>query len=343
LILWRRSTLRADRPIASVWSREAAVLLATMAIILLATATLLGTLTTPLSALLGSSSISVGPPFYNNVLMPTGLVLLAATAAAPLLRWGNSPTAAQKTLLLLSACLGGTAAALAFASGVRHPMGLAVAGLAAATVATLIGALVVEARRGSTGNPLLRPVWTVAAHRRQYAGFLIHLGLACLAIGITGSSLGTQRHDLEMRKGETVAWAGRSIQYVDLHQHEAADKIVVEARLAVSQDGSPPCTLLPAQHFYRLQNEWAARVAVHSTWSGDFYTVLHGGQAQEGISLTFIENPLMRWLWLSGWIVSVGALLGLCPVRQNSSPRPAVPPPHAAAAAKPHRPATLHV
>ena len=73
--------------------------------------------------------------------------------------------------------------------------------------------------------------------------------------------------------------------------------------------------MLPAQEYYFLQNQWRAKVAVHSTWSGDFYTILHSGEGRDRIQLTVVENPLMRWLWLSGGIVLAGAVFWFWPAR----------------------------
>ena len=327
LVVWRRAALVAERPIRSLFSREAMVVLATVALLLLTTTTVLGTLAAPLSGLLPGPTIAIGPGFYNSVLIPTGLVLLTAIAATPLLRWGNPPTAAQRKLLLLCLGAGAVAASLALAAGARHPLALAVAGLAAAAVAATFAALVTDAQRQDSNRFWFRPLRALAAQRRQYAGFCVHLGLACLAVGVAGSSLGTQRREATMQQGETIVWAGRSVRFVELAQRDEPGKIVIEAQLEVTPDGGAPFTIVPAQHFHRLQNEWATEVAIHSTWSGDFYTILHGGEAGEGIRLTLIENPAMRWLWLAGWIGAAGAAVGLWPERQRTASA-SLPPPH---------------
>jgi cytochrome c-type biogenesis protein CcmF len=315
LLFLRRSALRADRPITSLWSREAWTLLSCAAILLLTLATLLGTLAAPLSGLLPGPKIAVGVEFYNNALIPCGLFLLAAIATVPLLRWGQPPTAEQKKTLLAAAGTGAIAVALAFVCGIRHPVALGVAALAAASVAAPVAALVLDARR-SSGKPLLRRVLGVlAVHRRQYAGFLIHAGIGCFAIGVTGS-LGTQREDFVLRKGESVAWAGYDVRYADLIQRDLPDKVVVETQLEVSRDGGAPFTMLPAQHLHRLQNQWAGKVAIRASWTEDFYVILHGSEGPDGIRLTCVENPAMRWLWLSGWIAAAGALVGLWPTRR---------------------------
>ena len=58
--------------------------------------------------------------------------------------------------------------------------------------------------------------------------------------------------------------------------------------------------LKPARHFHLLQNQWTTEVAIDSTWSGDFYTILHAGLGEGRVLVTLIENPMMRWLWLGG-------------------------------------------
>ncbi len=91
LIVYRRRQLAAQRPLASLLSREALVMLGIVALTLLTAVTFVGTLTGAISGLFSSMPIVVGLAFYNNVLIPTGLVLLAVVAAVPLLRWGAGP------------------------------------------------------------------------------------------------------------------------------------------------------------------------------------------------------------------------------------------------------------
>ena len=119
--------------------------------------------------------IALGPGFYNSVLIPTGLLLLAATAAAPLLRWGKPPLPGQRIALLVAAVAGTIVAATAMACGVRSLTALAVVGLATSAAIALVGTLVADARRGSMS--------ALSSNRRQYAGFVIHLGFVCLAVG----------------------------------------------------------------------------------------------------------------------------------------------------------------
>jgi len=276
-----------------------------------------GTLCPLISDALLGRRVVVGTDFYNNALAPCGLILLAATAPAPLLRWGAKPTAIQKGLLATSALVALAAACAAWALAVRHPLALAVAGLAAAAACAATGSLLLDARNGP--GPLGANLWRVLRDKRpQYAGFLIHGGLFCLAIGVTGSALGTRQTEAILEEGGTISFAGRAVRLRRVMQRELPDRLVAEAWLEVSRDGRSSSMLRPARHLHLLQNEWTTEVAIQADWSGDFYAVLQSGEGAGRVRLTLVENPLMRFIWLGGWVMGLGALARLWPGRRRS-------------------------
>jgi cytochrome c-type biogenesis protein CcmF len=98
-----------------------------------------------------------------------------------------------------------------------------------------------------------------------------------------------------------------------------ADKLIGDVQLEFSRDGQDVCTLFPAQHFHRHPNEWTTEVAIHSTWSRDLYTILRGAAGVREADLTFVLNPLVRWIWLGGWLFLVGAAVRLWPAPASRS------------------------
>ena len=312
LVLRRKKQLQAEKPLAALWSRESLVLLGILTLTLLTTVTLLGTLAGAISGLFSVTRVVVGMAFYNNVLIPTGLVLLAVVAAVPLVRWGAAPARGQMRLLAIAAIIGIIVTLAALLCGVRSPTGLAVTGLAGALVASTLLAITVFA-------------WP----RRSYAGFLIHLGFGCVAIGIAGSSLASRETSLSMSRGQTIQWAGRTIHYADLLQQDLRQKVVVAAQLEISEPAGAAYTLEPAQVLYRPQNQWGTKVAIHSTFGGDLYVIMHGGSEAKKIHLTLIDHPLMRWLWVGGWIGLAGVAIALWPQRRRRAADEGQPAPHA--------------
>ncbi len=314
----RRVAMRPDNPISGLLAKEGVATASVFALVLLAAAVFIGTVSLPVSQVFFPHQVLVGAGFYNSVLIPMGLLLLAAMAAAPLLRWGAPPEAKQAKALLFAAGAGVIAAGLAWLGGLRHPLAMAVVGLAVMAAIAVAASSVLDARKIASPTPSRNVLPALRNRRRTYAGYAMHLGLACLAVGVAGSSLGTQQREATLSKGESIVWAGRNVRFNGILQHRLPEKLVVQAELEVTAHGNAAYTLRPAQEFYFLQNEWSTRVAIHSMWSGDFYTILHSGQGQDRIQLTLVNNPMMRWMWLAGWIMVIAAVPWFWPSAKRS-------------------------
>jgi cytochrome c-type biogenesis protein CcmF len=194
---------------------------------------------------------------------------------------------------------------------------LAVIGLATVAVTALVSGALLEARHRRPDR-LLSATWAVLRlQRRQYAGFLIHIGFVCLAVGIAGSGLGKREQGFTLTEGQKVSWAGWKIHVVRLIQRELPDKIVGEVELTVAAVDGPAIRLFPAQHFHRLQEQWTTEVAISRSWRGDFYAILHSGELDGRLFMTFVENPLMSWVWAGGAIMVLGAGVRLWPGRRK--------------------------
>jgi cytochrome c-type biogenesis protein CcmF len=341
LLVRRRAATACDNPLSGLWAKETAVAASVFALVFLAVLVFAGTVSLPLSIALFPHAVVVGPGFYNGALGPTALLLLVAMAAAPLLRWGAAPETRQRRAVWTAVAAGLTSAGLAWLAGLQQPLIATVVGLAAASATAIVGsALLAAAEKGAVpgqppvgarrnGPPGAPQKWgrspfpllsaflgALRSRRRTFAGYAMHLALACLAVGVAGSSLGTRQKLARLSQGESLHWAGHDVRFVRLRQHRLPEKLVVQAELEVTGGGTAPFTLLPAQEYYFAQCQWMPEVAIHSTWGGDFYTILHSGEGQDRIQLTVVENPLMRWMWLAGGIVLAAAAPWFWPARR---------------------------
>jgi cytochrome c-type biogenesis protein CcmF len=319
LLVRRRDHLAARRAFSSIWARETLILVSAFLLVSFAVVVTVGTLVAPLTKMFLGRMIQVGPAFYNNVLPPIGLGLLATTAAVPLLQWGAPPTPARRRLLARCLAVSLAVVAVTLVAGMRQPLMLTVVGMAAMTVATLLAAWIHEAWQLRS-----QPRWhgllgALRNGRRKYAAYSVHLGFVCLAIGVTGSSLGTHRKDVILDEGDTLRWADRQIHYVRLEQRQLPDKLVAEAVLRIAREGAAPVELRPARHLHLLQNDWTTEVAIESTWKGDFYTVLHAGLGDGRVMVTLVDNPMIGWIWGGGTVATAAAFVAMWPVSRRGA------------------------
>jgi cytochrome c-type biogenesis protein CcmF len=317
LLVSRRSWLAGSTQFGSPWSRESLIAASVLLLVLFTVVVLVGTLVTPLSKIFHGRTIQIGPAFYNNVLAPIALLLLAMTAVVPLLPWGGPPKPMERRLLWLCIGLSLVVAAGSMVAGAGHPLVIGVVALAGLTAISFVAAWLHDARRRATNSLGEGLISALRNGRHKYAAYSVHVGMALVALGITASSLGSRKQEAILAEGELIHWAGRTIRHVQLRQSEQPDKLVAEAILEVAREGQRPIYLRPARHLHLLQNEWTTEVAIHSTWSGDFYTILHAGLGQGTISLTLIYNPLVRWIWVGGILAGASAIVTVFPWRNH--------------------------
>ncbi len=317
MMIRRRRMLGGQRLTRALLARETLIVVSIFLLLSLTVVVLVGTLIEPLSKLWIGRTIQVGPAFYNNVLPPIGLGLLAMTSIVPLLQWGGAPNSNARRLLMIGLMISFVGVVAASAVGVRHPLALAVAALVTLAIAVLVMAFFHDALRHEEHLGWRNMLSVLRKGRHKYAAYCIHLGFVCVAMGVAGSSLGTQRQEVTLDEGAVIDWAGHRIRYVRLEQQQLPDKLVAEAVLELDQGRSTSVELRPARHLHLLQNEWTTEVAIYSTWWGDLYTVLDAGLGNGKVALTLVNNPMIRWIWAGGALTTLSAVIAIWPSRRS--------------------------
>ena len=94
--LKNRNHLEAENKLESLVSRESSFLFNNLLFLAACFIVLWGTLFPILSEWVQGHKISVGPPFYNKVMIPVGLFLLGLTGVGPLLAWRSTSLASLR-------------------------------------------------------------------------------------------------------------------------------------------------------------------------------------------------------------------------------------------------------
>lgn len=318
MILWRSRLLKSEQPLESLISREGAFLAGNVLLLIMTATTLVGTIFPLISGLFVAEPISVGEPFYNKVVVPMGLLLLAVMALGPVLVAGEDAGPRMARRLIVPVMLGLAAALAAWVGGLHNiwALGCVLVTITAAMaiVIDLIRSLLARVRL--TGeNPVAALLRIIDGDHRRYGGQITHVGMIMIAIGVTGSSVYGLKETFQLSPGQSASLGGYQVQFMKLHEVREAHYTAVEAMVAVTDPAGRTATLRPQRRFYDKHIEQPnSEVALRTNVREDLYVILAGWD--KGGALTAIQvmvNPLVLWIWIGGIVLTLGGVFCLLP------------------------------
>src|ERR671921_394526 len=326
LLYTRWPLLEAEVQLESMLSREAAFLFNNLLLVGIAFSVLWGTLFPILSEAVRGTKITVGPPFFNRVNVPLGLLLLALTGIGPLIAWRKASTANLRRQFIAPVTTGVATAGLLIALGVRDlyaVMALALAGFVTGTIIQEFYRGVRARRRMHGESPVIALGRLIARNRRRYGGYIVHAGILIYFVAFSGMAF-KQEQEATLKPGDSIEMRSPfghlyRFTHVGISQYEALNRIVSAATVEVSEDGGPPrlMTSEKRQHvdsFRRPTFEPSTEVAIRSTVQEDLYIVFAGAvNGTEEAVYRFNLNPLVWWVWFGGFVLAFGGLITMWP------------------------------
>ncbi|MEX2273383.1 MAG: cytochrome c-type biogenesis CcmF C-terminal domain-containing protein [Vicinamibacterales bacterium] len=317
LVIYRMPLLRSRNELDSWASREAAFLANNWILLFSAFFVLFATMFPTLSEAVTGQRITVGPAFFDQWMLPIGLILLALTGIGPLMGWRKSSLANLREQFMWPV----SAAALTLA--VLMPLGVHfwASGLCFALCAFTFSAIAQEFVRGarvrqrSTGTDLFTAlVGLFARSRRRYAGYIVHVGIVILFLGFAGGGF-KQTAQKEFRPGDQLTVGDFTLQYEALRVADDAQKQMITADVRVSKDGEAQGVMQPARWFFRgRESEPTTEVAIRRGFAEDLYIVLAGYQATDQSAILDVTiNPLINWIWAGIAMMFIGTMIALLP------------------------------
>jgi cytochrome c-type biogenesis protein CcmF len=324
LVATRLKDLEAKAELESMVSREAAFLYNNLVLVGIAFSVLWGTIFPILSEWVRGSKITVGPPFFNTVNIPLGLLLLALTGVGPLIAWRKASTSNLKRQFAAPVFLGLFAGSALIALGMRNGHAIVAYVLAAFVAGTIMQEFYkgIGARRSIHGESLpVAAIRLVARNRRRYGGYIVHAGIVILFAAFAGLAF-KKDHDIALKAGqaaELVDPLGHRWRFVSqgVSTSETLNRFVTAVGLEVFRDGERVGIMASEkrQHFdsnKQPQFEPSTEVAIKSSAKMDLYIVLAGVDG-ETANLLISFNPLVIWVWIGGVVMALGGLIVMWP------------------------------
>ncbi len=293
-------------------SREGLLLFGALVLVTMAFVVILGTLFPLLVEAFNGAKVSVGAPFFNQLFVPLGYLLLLLMGLGPVLPWRRAePETLRVVVWMAIALVLGTALGLVvgWTLWVSLTVGFVLFNLVALGWLSFGPAL---RRARATGASPLKTFFSQFAHsHRRFGGYTVHLGVIVAALAISFS----QSYRLDVQKtldiGQKWNVVGRDIVVHKLRLVREPYRDSVVADVEVSGLG----VAHPRLNYYRSSQTPFASPAVTYTWLKDYYLVLQAFDQEKGswVTLRLVVTPLVLWLWISAGIIIFGTLLILWP------------------------------
>ena len=316
LLLWRwgGGELRDERQFANLLSRESLFVLNNVVFIALFIAIFWGSFGLPiLSELVFDKEVTIGAETFEFFVVPLFIAMYVLMGVAPLSAWGATALprlgAALRLPLLLTAlsilalALGGTGLVAAAGYGVV---------LFAGYVALFEIYRGAKARRQALDESWPRALLALfRRNQRRYGGYVVHLGVTVIGIGIIGSTVFQTEVQHTLPRGGSVAVRDYSLRYDDFIRAQAVDgRMMNISAVTLFRDGDEIAKLRPRIDDYEQMPMTIA--GAHSTLENDFYVLLMGGDRERATFRIYI-NPLVNLVWWGGLLLIFGTVIAVYP------------------------------
>ena len=328
VFFWRYGLLKSAQNLDSMLSREAAFLVNNLLLLGIAFVTLWGTVYPLFVKLGGGAEITIARPFYDQVNGPLLLALLFLMGVGPLLPWRRANLHSLRRALLLPGSVAAAVVIILLLLVTRSPFALVGFGLSALVTAGILlewwrG---MRSRHRSTGeNYPLALARLLAANRPRYGGYIVHLAVVMVALGVLGGSLFEQQRDVVLAPGESYEIADYRLTYLQTTQQTFADRTEYLSHLEVYREGELLETMQARRSFYPSFNMASTLAAIRSTPLEDFYVVPSENRPDGAVGFRILVNPLVWWMWAAGPILIAGTAVSLWPERRRERAAAAVP------------------
>jgi cytochrome c-type biogenesis protein CcmF len=333
LLSTRGHLLVAESHLETVVSREGSMLLNNLVFAALTFVVLLGTVYPLATEALFHKKITVGEPYFNQMALPIGLMMLFLMGVGPMLPWGAADRNVLRSQALIPTGAGLLVVAVCLALGYRGFMALTAFGLAGFVVVSTLRELLLPAqqRMAEQKEDLLTAVFRSATRaRRRYGGYVVHLGIVMIIVAVAASSAYKVHGTNTLKPGESMDLGAYKVRFDGLAEGKEPHRTWIGANITViSPDGSESArhgAEAPRMNYYEGRTDPVGSPMVREMVWRDVYVSLLAFDSKTGsASFNAWVFPLVGWIWYTIPVLVLGTLIALWPQRKQREEKTAAP------------------
>ncbi|MBN1964329.1 MAG: heme lyase CcmF/NrfE family subunit, partial [Anaerolineae bacterium] len=278
LYRWQHGELVSEHRLESWLSREALFILNNIVFIAIVVAVFWGSYAPIFTELFIGERITLGPPYFESVTVPLFAALYILMGVAPLSAWGRTSARRLGQAMLIPLILTAALAVLLIVTGMQNILavfGFSLIGFSGfVTLYEIYRGVRARARRESVPVAM----WKLfGRNRRRYGGYIIHIGVVIIGLGVLGSTVFQQETQQTLAEGEALTLGRYTMIYDNVSRAVADDgRIMTIATVEVYDGSNLVATLRPRQDFFPNSEGMSSMTiaGAYSTVENDFYVLL---------------------------------------------------------------------
>ena len=239
-----------------------------------------------------SKKISVGPPFYNKLIIPFLVPFLLMMAIGPKLKWTISKLREKKyliSLLVISIIL-----AYLILKNFNQSILINTVLVSSAFYLFFIS---------------LRDFFV--KKNRNISQNIAHFGFSLLILSILFNNLFSTETITNLKVGETFENSDTKIVFESVNQKQEKNYKSIIANFNIYNSNGDKDKLSPELRIYNQPIIVTSEADIKTTIMKDKFIVINLVQNQEFFNVRYQVKPFMLWIWLSVILISIGGFLSI--------------------------------
>ncbi len=256
---------------------------------------LIGTLYPVFTEALSEVKISVGPPFYNIIIIPMVVPFLFLMALSPNTQWIKNKFKTNKSIILI----------LIMAIILNILITFYFNTYSILTNLIIISALFLI---------LHSIIDLVRLYKKKtnfdYSRILSHLGFGFLVFFIGLNHSFTIEKDFNLRKGDSKKFENYLLTFENLESKEDKNYRSIVGRFNILDlNNNKKEKLLPEIRIYTQPETLTYEASIRSKFKHDLYLTMSNINRTEFYNIKFQKKPFMIWIWISAILIAIGGTM----------------------------------
>ena len=272
-------------------SKETSILVNNWFMMYFLSVVLIGTIYPIFLEVLINEKISIGPPFYNKLLIPFLIPFLIFMSIGPNFKWikHNLKKVNYFRIILFIISLFLSFLIIKYTSSNL-------------LISTIFG--------GSAIYLFFITVKDLFKKKYLFAQSISHFGFSLFILSILLNSIFSTEFSANMKIGEKVIYKNESIKFLKLNVSEKDNYKSLIANFEIINKNKS-ISMFPEVRIYNEPNILTSEADIITSIFADKFIVINLIKGEEIFNVRYQTKPFMIWIWMSTSLIAFGGLLGL--------------------------------